>query len=89
VKGKFANKNIPKDLQLVIIAKSGTNDGLGYPFLFFALYLIRYTSHGGLGANGGAQTVMGLWFSKTWSYTILLSMVYSSVIGWIAKDLLH
>ncbi|KAJ5986721.1 hypothetical protein N7451_011086 [Penicillium sp. IBT 35674x] len=34
VKGKFADNNIPKDLQHLIIAESGTNDGLGYPFLF-------------------------------------------------------
>lgn len=89
VKGKFADKNVPKDLQLVIIAESGANDGLGYPFLFFALYLIKYTSYSGLGADDGAQTAMGLWFGETWGYTILLSVVYGGVIGWIAKDLLH
>ncbi|OAQ60914.1 Na/H antiporter [Pochonia chlamydosporia 170] len=41
VKGKFADHNIPKDLQDLIVAESGANDGLGYPFLFFALYLIK------------------------------------------------
>jgi NhaP-type Na+/H+ or K+/H+ antiporter len=41
VKGKFADKNVPKDLQLLIIAESGANDGLGFPFLFFALYIIN------------------------------------------------
>lgn len=49
VKGKFADKNIPKDLQKIIIAESGANDGLGYPFVFLALYLIKYTGEGGLG----------------------------------------
>jgi sodium/hydrogen antiporter len=29
VKGKFADKNVPKDLQKIIIAESGANDGLG------------------------------------------------------------
>jgi NhaP-type Na+/H+ or K+/H+ antiporter len=58
VKGKFADHNIPKDLQNLIIAESGTNDGLGYPFLFFALYLIKYV---GLGAtSGGVGDSMGL-----------------------------
>src|SRR5437762_1294255 len=28
VKGKFADKNVPKDLQKIIIAESGANDGL-------------------------------------------------------------
>lgn len=89
VKGKFADKNVPKDLQLVIIAESGANDGLGYPFLFLALYLIKYTSNGGLGTEGGAKTAMGLWFGETWGYIILLSIMYGGVVGWIAKELLH
>ncbi|KAK5172766.1 uncharacterized protein LTR77_002886 [Saxophila tyrrhenica] len=89
VKGKFADKNIPRALQRVIIAESGANDGLGYPFLFLALYLIRHTRHHGLGSNGGARTAIGLWFGETWGYTILLSVVYGAVVGWIAKELLH
>lgn len=44
VKGKFADANIPKELQKIIIAESGANDGLGYPFLFLALYLISTCS---------------------------------------------
>ncbi|MCJ1438314.1 hypothetical protein MMC27_007702 [Xylographa pallens] len=89
VKGKFADKNIPKDLQKIIIAESGANDGLGYPFLFFALYLIKYTGDGGAGQSGGARTAIGLWFGETWGYTILLSVVYGAAVGWIAKELLH
>ncbi|KAL1866597.1 hypothetical protein VTK73DRAFT_4653 [Phialemonium thermophilum] len=87
VKGKFADHNVPKDLQQIIIAESGANDGLGYPFLFFALYLIKYTQGGG--AAGGAGTAMGMWFGETWGYTILLSVVYGATVGWIAKELLH
>ncbi|KAL2041593.1 hypothetical protein N7G274_005377 [Stereocaulon virgatum] len=89
VKGKFADKNIPKDLQKIIIAESGANDGLGYPFLFIALYLIKYTGNGGAGQPGGARLAMGYWFGETWGYTILLSVVYGAVVGWIAKELLH
>ncbi|MCJ1247804.1 hypothetical protein MMC30_005019 [Trapelia coarctata] len=89
VKGKFADKNIPKDLQKIIIAESGANDGLGYPFLFLALYLIKYTGDGGAGQSGGAGLAIGLWFGETWGYTILLSVVYGAVIGWLAKELLH
>ncbi|KAF2861249.1 Na/H antiporter [Piedraia hortae CBS 480.64] len=76
VKGKFADKNIPVRLQRVIIAESGANDGLGYPFLFLALYLIR-----GRG--------MGIWFYETWAYVILMSVAYGAVVGWLAKELLH
>jgi NhaP-type Na+/H+ or K+/H+ antiporter len=88
VKGKFADKNIPKELQKIIIAESGANDGLGYPFLFIALYLMKYLSpHDGPGL--GAQKAIGLWFGETLGYTILLSVVYGASVGWIAKELLH
>ena len=89
VKGKFADKHIPKDLQKIIIAESGANDGLGYPFLFLALYLVKYTGNGGAGQPGGAILAMGDWFGETWGYTILLSVVYGAAVGWIAKELLH
>lgn len=92
VKGKFADNNVPKDLQNIIIAESGANDGLGYPFLFLALYLIKYVGTGMAGvelAPGGASTAMGMWFGETWGYVILLSIVYGAVTGWIAKELLH
>ncbi|KAK3988139.1 Sodium/hydrogen exchanger family-domain-containing protein [Cladorrhinum sp. PSN332] len=89
VKGKFADHNVPKELQQIIIAESGANDGLGYPFLFFALYLIQFVGPGADPAEGGARTAMGLWFGETWGYTILLSIAYGAVVGWIAKELLH
>jgi NhaP-type Na+/H+ or K+/H+ antiporter len=87
VKGKFADHNIPKDLQDLIVAESGTNDGLGYPFLFFALYLIKYVGSGA--TSGGAGDSMGLWFGLTWGYTIGLSIIYGAFVGWVAKELLH
>ncbi|CAG8879643.1 unnamed protein product [Penicillium salamii] len=87
VKGKFADHNIPKGLQNLIIAESGTNDGLGYPFLFFALYLIKYVGSGA--ASGGARDAMGLWVGFTWGYTIILSILYGAVVGWVGKKLLH
>jgi NhaP-type Na+/H+ or K+/H+ antiporter len=89
VKGKFADKNIPKDLQKIIIAESGANDGLGYPFLFLALYLIKYVDSKGAGQPGGAKLAMAYWFGETWGYTILLSVVYGATVGWVAKELLH
>ena len=89
VKGKFADRNIPKELQKIIIAESGANDGLGYPFLFLPLYLIQHIGYGGLGQTNSARSAIGLWFGETWGYTILLSVLYGAVVGWIAKKLLH
>ncbi|KAL7799817.1 Sodium/hydrogen exchanger family domain-containing protein [Trichoderma ceciliae] len=87
VKGKFADNNIPKELQNLIVAESGANDGLGYPFLFFALYLIKYVGSGA--TSGGAGDAMGLWFAYTWGYTIILSVIYGAVVGLLAKELLR
>lgn len=89
VKGKFADKHVPRPLQRIIVAESGANDGLGYPFLFFGIYLLKYTGMGGQGYSGGAGKAMGLWFYETWVYTIILSIVYGAVVGWISRKLLH
>ncbi|KAL8806588.1 MAG: hypothetical protein Q9182_001235 [Xanthomendoza sp. 2 TL-2023] len=89
VKGKFADQNVPKDLQRIIVAESGANDGLGYPFLFIALYLIKYTASGGEGQPGGARLAMAYWFGETWFYIIVLSVIYGTVVGLLAAKLLH
>lgn len=87
VKGKFADKNIPRPLQRIIIAESGANDGLGYPFLFLALYIMKYTQ--GPGFSGGAGKAIALWVYETLVYEILLSVVYGAVVGWLSMKLLH
>ncbi|EED15005.1 Na/H antiporter, putative [Talaromyces stipitatus ATCC 10500] len=87
VKGKFADKNIPRPLQRIIIAESGANDGLGYPFLFLALYLLKYTQ--GPGFSGGGGKAIALWVYETLVYEILLSVVYGAVVGWLSMKLLH
>ena len=89
VKGKFADKNIPKELQKIVVAESGANDGLGYPFLFLPLYLIQHVGGGGMGSDHSVKNAIGMWFGETWGYTIILSVVYGATVGWIAKELLH
>ncbi|KAJ5899812.1 Cation/H+ exchanger [Penicillium taxi] len=89
VKGKFADKHVPQALQRIIVAESGANDGLGYPFLFFGIYLLKYTGMDGQGFSGGTGRAMALWFYETWAYTIILSVVYGAVVGWISRKLLH
>jgi NhaP-type Na+/H+ or K+/H+ antiporter len=87
VKGKFADKNVPRPLQRMIVAESGANDGLGYPFLFIALYLLKYTHEPGF--SGGAGKAIGMWFYEIWVYEILLSIVYGIVVGWLSMKMLH
>ncbi|CAK7266836.1 hypothetical protein SEPCBS57363_002293 [Sporothrix epigloea] len=93
VKGRFADQNVPPELQRIIIAESGANDGLGYPFLFLALYLVQYIGFEGTAEfpvpAGGAGKAIGLWFGETLGYTILLSVIYGALVGYIAKELLH
>ncbi|KAI8628986.1 Na/H antiporter [Xylariaceae sp. FL1651] len=89
VKGKFADENVPRELRHIIIAESGANDGLGYPFLFFALYLIKYTTGENYDTAGGASTAIALFLGQTCGYVVLLSIVYGGVVGWTTKRLLH
>lgn len=89
VKGKFADKNVPRPLQRIIIAESGANDGLGYPFVFFGMYLLKYTGMRGEGFSGGAGKAIGNWFLETWVYTIILSVTYGIAVGWLSRKTLH
>ncbi|KAJ9300901.1 hypothetical protein DTO271G3_2065 [Paecilomyces variotii] len=89
VKGKFADKNVPRPLQRIIVAESGANDGLGYPFLFLGLYLLKYVGMGGAGTTGNGGTAIAKWVYETWCYEILLSIAYGIAVGWLARDLLH
>ncbi|KAK8107690.1 Na(+)/H(+) antiporter C3A11.09, partial [Apiospora kogelbergensis] len=82
IKGRFAKNNIT-------IAESGANDGLGYPFLFFALYIVKNRGDSGHAASGGPQGAMGQWFDETWGYTIVLSLIYGAVVGQVFLHLLH
>ncbi|KAJ2699128.1 hypothetical protein H4218_002834 [Coemansia sp. IMI 209128] len=66
-------------LRNILMAESGANDGLGYPFLFFALYLMRL---------GGAQAI-GTWFLMTWVYQVLLSTAIGAVTGYLARKTLR
>jgi sodium/hydrogen antiporter len=91
VKGRFANKNIPAELRQIIIAESGANDGLGYPFLFLPLFLLLYTGSlaGSDSRAEGILTALQRWFGETWLYVVILSAVFGAAVGWITKELLH
>ena len=78
VAGRYSQEVIPPKLRNIIIAESGANDGFAYPFLFLAVYLIKYS----------AAYAIGQWFLMTWLYEICLSVVYGFVVGWLAKEAL-
>lgn len=80
ISGKFADTNIPQDLQHLLLAESSTNDGLGYPFLYAALYYIRYLQHDTQFATAAQE-----WIGKVWLWTIILSIVYGALTGYLAR----
>ncbi|KAJ1807575.1 Na+/H+ antiporter, partial [Coemansia sp. RSA 2598] len=79
LKGMFAETHLPLRLRNILTAESGANDGLGYPFLFFALYLMRI---------GGGKAI-GTWFYATWVYQIVLSIAIGAVSGYVARKSLR
>lgn len=42
VKGRFADLHVSPTVRDLLSAESAANDGMGYPFLMLAIYLIRY-----------------------------------------------
>ncbi|KAI0526424.1 alkali metal cation/H+ antiporter Nha1 C terminus-domain-containing protein [Xylaria bambusicola] len=75
-KGKFA-KRVPKHLRDLLSAESGCNDGMAFPFVYLALYLI----HDHLDAR---ETVFH-WFVYTIIYECIFGAVYGFLIGYIAR----
>lgn len=77
VKGRFAEAYVSKELQDIIIAESGANDGFGYPFLFLALYIYRYSG----------TEIAKHWLLETVLYEVVLGVVYGGVIGFLGQTL--
>ncbi|KAI1321766.1 hypothetical protein EDD11_000042 [Mortierella claussenii] len=78
VKGRFAEKHVPPRIRYLLSAESGINDGMGLPFLYLGLYLLRERTVGGAFAK---------WFYMIWLYQILLSVVLGGLIGAAARKL--
>ncbi|KAJ1862081.1 hypothetical protein LPJ78_004954 [Coemansia sp. RSA 989] len=81
VKGRYAEANVPKNVRDILSAESGVNDGLGLPFLYFALYLLN--------ESYSTRHAIGKWFYWTWCYNILLSVAIGIAVGYIARKLLR
>jgi NhaP-type Na+/H+ or K+/H+ antiporter len=75
-KGKFA-KRVPKHLRDLLSAESGCNDGMAFPFVYLAIYLIRY--------RPDADKVFFHWFCYTILYECLFGAIYGVIIGYAAR----
>jgi NhaP-type Na+/H+ or K+/H+ antiporter len=75
-KGKFA-KRVPKHLRDLLSAESGCNDGMAFPFIYLALYLIRYRPH--------ADKVAFHWICYTILYECVFGAVYGVMVGYAAR----
>ncbi|KAI1324840.1 alkali metal cation/H+ antiporter Nha1 C terminus-domain-containing protein [Xylariaceae sp. FL0255] len=75
-KGKFA-KRVPKHLRDVLSAESGCNDGMAFPFIYLALYLIE--------DHLSAREVPFHWIVYTILYECIFGAVYGFLIGYIAR----
>lgn len=80
VKGRFAEKHVPAHIRNALSAESGANDGMGFPFLFLAVYLLSEETVG---------EAIGKWFYLTWLFQIALSCVIGLVVGYVARKILQ
>ncbi|PWN25455.1 hypothetical protein BDZ90DRAFT_233914 [Jaminaea rosea] len=84
-KGRYAEKHVPANVRNIILAESGANDGLGFPFLYIAVYLIDRAS---IDRGDSVGTEVGRWVYAVVIYQIILSCVYGFVVGFIARKTL-
>ncbi|KAL3423252.1 sodium/hydrogen antiporter nha1 [Phlyctema vagabunda] len=75
-KGKFA-KRVPKHLRDLLSAESGCNDGMAFPFIYLAIYLIDY--------RPDANKVAYNWIVLTILYECVFGAVYGFLIGYIGR----
>ncbi|KAG9299323.1 hypothetical protein G9A89_013971 [Geosiphon pyriformis] len=81
VQGSFAEKHIPTQIRHLLSAESGANDGMGYPFLYFALFLLQ--------SPQDTLSAIRKWVYIVWGYDILFSVIIGFAIGWTARKLLR
>jgi sodium/hydrogen antiporter len=75
-KGKFA-KRVPKHLRDLLSAESGCNDGMAFPFIYLALYIIHYRSE--------PKEVAFNWIVISVLYECVFGAIYGFTIGFIAR----
>jgi NhaP-type Na+/H+ or K+/H+ antiporter len=75
-KGKFA-KRVPKHLRDLLSCESGCNDGMAFPFVYLAIYLLHY--------RPDANQVAFHWFCYTILYECIFGAFYGVAVGYIAR----
>lgn len=75
-KGKFA-KRVPKHLRDVLSAESGCNDGMAFPFIYLALYIIEF--------RHDPDEIAKNWLVITVLYECVFGAVYGFIIGYIGR----
>ncbi|RIB12863.1 Sodium/hydrogen exchanger family-domain-containing protein [Gigaspora rosea] len=79
IKGRFAQQYISVDLRDLISGESAANDGLGFPFLYIAIYLSKMSP----------GEAFGKWLLVVVCYQVILSILIGFAIGYIARKSLH
>lgn len=79
-KGKFA-KRVPKHLRDLLSCESGCNDGMAFPFVYLAIYIIRYKHE--------PNEVALEWFCVSILYECVFGALYGVTIGYIARRLVR
>jgi NhaP-type Na+/H+ or K+/H+ antiporter len=74
-KGKFA-KRVPKHLRDLLSAESGCNDGMAFPFIYFALYWLQY---------GPTKEFARHWVGVTIFYECILGAIFGVIVGYIGR----
>lgn len=75
-KGKFA-KRVPKHLRDILSAESGCNDGMAFPFIYLALYIIEFRHE--------PNEVAKNWLVITILYECVFGAFYGFIIGYIGR----
>jgi len=89
-KGRYAERSVSPSIRNIIVAESGANDGLGYPFIFLPLFAIMARSSEEFdGPNRNLSGIIARWIYETWLYEVALSIVLGLIIGWVARKSLR
>lgn len=75
-KGKFAKK-VPKHLRDILSAESGCNDGMAFPFIYLALYLIDF--------RPDASKVTFNWMVITILYECVFGAFFGFMVGYAGR----
>ena len=84
--GQYAEEHVPENVRHIILAESGANDGLGFPFMFLAVGLLVRT---GVDKGTSVGEEIWRWFYGVIVYDIFLSIAYGIVVGYIARKSLR